>query len=192
MCPITLPKCIKRLVASCYPTSQTKINKQNRSNSTKSQTLGSRMSTWRVRRVMESEYCIKTALLMKTIAMDAIPYDNAANKLWIESKSTRIPKSTQIWEKKKIKNKGITSRTGWIQLPEGYPWRSRSENDGNWSKTNRMRSITSRSGRIWGELGLGLIEVVNNWRRMNSVPWHRLCRFPGNFGNGNRVSLAFP
>lgn len=38
-------------------------------------------NTCRVRRVIEYAYCIRTALLIKTMAIDVNPYDTAANKL---------------------------------------------------------------------------------------------------------------
>jgi len=37
--------------------------------------------TCKVRRVIECAYCMRTALLIKTIAIEAIPYDTAAIKL---------------------------------------------------------------------------------------------------------------
>jgi hypothetical protein len=40
-----------------------------------------KFNTCRVRRVIEWPYCIKMALLIKTIAIEAIPYDTAATKL---------------------------------------------------------------------------------------------------------------
>lgn len=39
------------------------------------------MQTCKVRRVIECAYCMRTALLIKTIAIEAIPYDTAAIKL---------------------------------------------------------------------------------------------------------------
>lgn len=38
-------------------------------------------NTCKVRRVIEYAYCIRTALLIKTMAMEANPYATAANKL---------------------------------------------------------------------------------------------------------------
>lgn len=37
--------------------------------------------TYKVRRVMENAYSMTNVLFMKTMAIDAIPYDNVANKL---------------------------------------------------------------------------------------------------------------
>lgn len=50
-------------------------------------------NTCNVRRVIECAYCIRIALLIKTIAIEAIPYDTAANKLCRNEKKKKKRRS---------------------------------------------------------------------------------------------------